>query len=60
MLTWNPGPVVQYSLGVIFCYWIFLFSCSKASDANIGMIANFVYFVKTPNNDVTAKQVTGW
>ena len=35
-----------FPLGVTFCYWIFLFSHSKASDANIGIIANFVYFVK--------------
>ena len=34
---------------VAFCYWTLLFACSKASDANIGIIANFVYFVKTPN-----------
>ena len=27
------GPGVQYSLVVTFCYWNFLFSCSKASDA---------------------------
>ena len=33
---------VQYSLGVTFCYWIFLFSRSKTSDANIGITANFV------------------
>ena len=33
---------VQYSLGVTFCYWNFLFSCSKAFDANFGIIANFV------------------
>ena len=39
--TWNPGPVVQYSLGVYFV--TVLFSCSKASDANIGIIANVVY-----------------
>ena len=25
-----------------FCYWIFLFSRSKASESNIGIIANFV------------------
>ena len=25
-----------------FSNWIFLFSCSKASDVNIGIIANFV------------------
>ena len=38
------GPEVQYSLGVRFCDWIFLFSdrSSKASDANIGIIANVV------------------
>ena len=28
--------------GVTFCYWNFLFSHSIASDANIGIIANFV------------------
>ena len=39
--TWKPGPVDQYSLGVIFfCYWYFMFSRSKASDASIGIIAN--------------------
>ena len=27
---------------ITFCYWNFLFSHSKASDANIGIIANFV------------------
>ena len=32
-----------FPLGVAFCYWIFLFSRSKASDANIGIIANVVY-----------------
>ena len=38
------GQEVQYSLGVRFCDWIFLFSdrSSKASDANIGIIANVV------------------
>ena len=30
-------------LGATFCYWIFLFSRSKASDANIGIIANVLY-----------------
>ena len=29
-----------------FCYRNFLFSRSKASDANIGIIANFVWFVE--------------
>ena len=29
-------------LGVIICYWNFLFSRSKVSDANIGIIANVV------------------
>ena len=33
--------------GNILLLDFFLFSCSKASDANIGIIANFVYFVKT-------------
>ena len=37
---------VQYSLGVTFAYWNFLFSGNKASDANIGIIANFMSFEK--------------
>ena len=41
------GPGIQYSLGVTFCYWKFLFSHSKASDANIGIVANFLYYGKT-------------
>ena len=32
--------------GVTFCYWIFLFSYNKASDANIGIIAILVHFEK--------------
>ena len=28
-------------------YWNILFSRSKASDANVGIIANFVYYGKT-------------
>ena len=40
--TWKPRSVVLFLLGVAFCFWIFLFSHSKASDANIGIIANFV------------------
>ena len=35
--------------GVTFCNWNFLFSHSKASDAYIGIIANFVYLRKTSN-----------
>ena len=27
--TWKPGPVVQYSLGVIFCYFVFSFPIVK-------------------------------
>ena len=33
--------------GVTFLYWIFLFSRRKASDANIGIIANAVCLQKT-------------
>ena len=34
---------IQSSLGVTFCHWIFfLFSRSKGSNANIGIIANVV------------------
>ena len=40
--TLNPGPVVQYSLGVIFCYCFILFSRSKDFEVNNGIIANFV------------------
>ena len=40
--------MVLFPPGVTFCYWIVLFSCSKESDANIGIIANFVYFLKNP------------
>ena len=32
----------KYSLGVKICYWKFLFSRSTVSDANTGIIANFV------------------
>ena len=34
-------------MGVAFCHWTFLFSCRKASDANIGIIANVVCLRKT-------------
>ena len=33
--------------GITFCYWNFLFSRNKASDANIGIIAILVHFEKT-------------
>ena len=38
--TWNQKLWMAWvlsSLGVTFCHWIFLFSCGKASDANIGI-----------------------
>ena len=42
--TWNQrfmrGPGIP--TGVIFGHWTFLFSHRKASDANIGIIADFV------------------
>ena len=44
--TLKPRPVVLFPPGVTFCYWIFLFSRSKTSDANIGIIANVVYLWK--------------
>ena len=47
LLSSTLGTWIQYSLRVRFCYWIFLFSHSKASDANVGIIANFVYYGKT-------------
>ena len=37
---------ILFILGVTLCDWIFFFSCSKASDANIGIIANVVYLWK--------------
>ena len=42
MLDLESMAQVQSSLGVTFCYWNFLFSCSKTSDANFGIIANVV------------------
>ena len=36
-------PGIQYSLGVTSWHWIFLFSQSKVSDANIGIIAILVH-----------------
>ena len=44
--SWASGSIPT------FCYWFFLFSRSKASDVNIGIIANFVSFVKTPKEDL--------
>ena len=50
--TWNQrfnrGLGSILTGGNIFCYWNVLFSCSKASDANI--IANFVYLSKNLND----------
>ena len=40
----GPGSIPR----VTFCHWIF--SCSKTSDANIGIIANFVYLWKTKSS----------
>ena len=37
---------VQFSMGVAFCNWNFLFSHSKAFDANIAIIANVVSFLQ--------------
>ena len=44
----NQRPWFNTYWGLTFCYWIFLFSHSKALDTNIGIIANFV-FVKNLN-----------
>ena len=41
------GPGSMPTGGNIF-HWIILFSRSKASDANIGIIANFALLRKTP------------
>ena len=52
--AWNQrlitGPDSILTM-VTFCYWSFLFSYSKASFANIGIIANFVQFVKNSSFD---------
>ena len=48
---------VQYSLGVMVCHWIFIFSHNKASDANIGIIAILVHFEK---NSIGHLQVYKW
>ena len=40
---------VQYSLGVIFCHWNFLFSRRKASDVNIGHYCHSCAFQKKTN-----------
>ena len=42
----GPGSIPT---GGNICHWIFLFSHSKASDANIGIIAILVHFEKTSN-----------
>ena len=44
--TWNQRFRGSILTGVTFCYWTFLFSRGKASDANIGIIANFGCFEK--------------
>ena len=44
--TWNQRSRDSVLTGVIFCYWNILFSCNKASDANIGIIAILVHFEK--------------
>ena len=48
-MTWNQRLNSGLGLiltGVTFCYWNFLFLHSKASDANIGIIANLGSFEK--------------
>ena len=40
--NWNQRSRGSILTGVTFCYWNFLFSWSKVSDANIGIIANVV------------------
>ena len=42
---------VQYSLEATFCHCNFLFSRSKASDANIGIIAFLVHYCVSGNTD---------
>ena len=39
----NLVMTAGFSQTTTFCHWIFLFSHIKASDANIGNIANFVF-----------------
>ena len=38
----NQGPGLNPHIRVTFCHWKFLFSCSKASNVKIDIIANFV------------------
>ena len=45
MLDLESEVKILFPLGATYCCWIFLFSHSKVSDA---IIANFVYFVKSP------------
>ena len=40
--TWNQRSRGSILTGVTFCYWYFLFLHSKASHANIGIIASVV------------------
>ena len=50
--TWNQRLIRGLSsilTGVTYCDKMLLFSCSQASDANIGIIAILVHFEKNSN-----------
>ena len=42
------GSIPTWEGGGNISHWIFFVSRSKTSDANIGIIANFVWYVKNP------------
>ena len=61
--TWNQRlweARVLFPLGVRFCYWKFLFSHSKASDANIGIMGklecSFHFFLSPSHFLIIAHQ----
>ena len=58
-MTWNLRAWALLPLGVIFCYWTFLFSRSKDSDAKIGIIAILVHFERTLMTDGHAPTWSG-
>ena len=57
--THAPSRPTILTVGNI-CYWNILLSCSKASDANVGIIANFMYYGKTRIRALTLRAPTLW
>ena len=45
--TWNQRFRSLILTGIAFCYWIFLCFHVVVSDANIGIMTNFLYYEKT-------------